>query len=80
MISYILAWWAVFWLPVRKRVFSALAFIPAAFCSLGIPTLVADILLGSPRRFLIFWSIAPFVVLIAELLWRIKKENPNKEP
>ena len=78
LVAYAFAWWATFWLPTRKTMFSPLAFIPTAVCAFGIPMLVSDTIRGTPHEFLIFWSVTPFVVVVTELIWKWKKnKNPN---
>ena len=77
MIAYVAIWWAAFWLPSRKRMFSVLVFMPAAICAFVIPMLVADTILRTPHIFFLFWSLTPFVVVAIEVLWWIKKKKPN---
>ena len=80
---YFIAWWLVFWLPMRKiDPLKFLAFIPTALFAFGIPLMVSDLLLSTPKPFLIAWTIIP-IVLTVLMLYRERKitqQAPAEDP
>ena len=76
-VVYFAAWWLVFWLPMRKRdSVRFLVFIPAAVCSIGVPSAVSDVLRSTPTAFLVVWFAVP-ILLIAGML--VAKKKPRRD-
>ena len=68
---YLLAWWLVFWLPLRKMALAPLLFIPTIICAYGGPVVVSDIHFSTPCAFLVVWAVLPFAILLVELGWHV---------
>ena len=69
---YLAAWWLTFWLWLRKHDFiRALAFIPAALCSVAVPMTISDILQSTPTIAIVIWFALP-IVLVTVMLLRMK--------
>lgn len=66
--GYLLLWWVVFWVPLRRSPFSVLAFIPALVCAVGVPLIVSDSLMETPRGFLLAWTILPMLTIAFEFV------------
>ena len=74
---YFAAWWLVFCLPMRKfHAIKLLVFIPASFCSVGIPIMVAEFRRPSMTMFMILWFAVP--VLLATAMLIRNKITPEK--
>ena len=78
--GYLLLWWVVFWLPLRRSPFSVLSFIPATVCAIGVPLIVSDSLMETPSGLLLAWTILPIPVIALEIVHekgRKRRQNPD---
>lgn len=77
LLVYFVAWWLVFWLPMRKcEGCRLLVFIPAALCSVAIPMAVSDIRLSTPTTFLVVWFAVPLIVAV--MMLRRERTKPTR--